>query len=63
MDELVAATLLLYPRYVDPVTGLPCPAEVAVDRLTGTDDDKRDMLVGLRRIQGRVMKRFRSLRR
>src|SRR5205823_881936 len=27
IDELVAATLLLYPRYVDPVTGLPCPAE------------------------------------
>lgn len=33
LDELVAATLLLYPRYLDPVTGLPCPAEVLVERL------------------------------
>ena len=29
IDELVAAALLIYPRYLDPVTGLPCPAEVA----------------------------------
>jgi capsular polysaccharide export protein len=33
LDEVVAATLLLYPRYLDPGTGLPCPAEVLVDRL------------------------------
>jgi capsular polysaccharide export protein len=30
---LIHATLIDYPRYVDPVTGLPCPAEVAVERL------------------------------
>src|SRR5205085_11086441 len=50
IDELVAATLLLYPRYLDPVTGLPCPAEVVVARLC--DDDERDpgMLVGMRRL-------------
>ncbi|OYU74453.1 MAG: hypothetical protein CFE32_17715 [Alphaproteobacteria bacterium PA3] len=34
LDELVAAALLLYPRYLDPVTGLPCPAEVLVERLS-----------------------------
>ncbi len=28
------AALIAYPRYVDPVTGLPCPAEVIVDRLS-----------------------------
>ena len=27
------AALIDYPRYRDPVTGLPCPVEVAVDRL------------------------------
>jgi capsular polysaccharide export protein len=27
------AALIAYPRHVDPVTGLPCPAEVIVDRL------------------------------
>jgi len=33
LDELVAAALILHPRYVDPVTGLPCGPEVAVLRL------------------------------
>ncbi len=30
---LVHATLIDYPRYHDPVSGLPCPVEVAADRL------------------------------
>ena len=30
---LVHATLIDYPRYLDPVTGLPCPVEVVADRL------------------------------
>lgn len=30
---LAHAVLIAYPRYTDPVTGLPCPPEVAVDRL------------------------------
>ena len=30
---LVHATLIDYPRYIDPVTGLPCPVEVVVERL------------------------------
>ena len=33
LDGLVWAALIAYPSYHDPVTGLPCPAEVAVDRL------------------------------
>ena len=32
--ELVHATLIAYPRYHDPVTGLPCPVEIIADRLT-----------------------------
>lgn len=61
VDELVAASLLSYPRYLDPVTGLPCPAEVVVARLC--DDGQRDpgLLVGVRRLQGKFMRRFRSL--
>ena len=62
VEELVAAALLLYPRYLDPVTGLPCPAEVAVHRLTSAGDQS-DLLIMLRRFQGRVMKRLRSMRR
>lgn len=33
LDELVAATLILYPLYRDPVSGLPCGPETALDRL------------------------------
>ena len=33
LQGLIHAALIAYPRYFDPVTGLPCPPEVAVDRL------------------------------
>ncbi len=33
LDELVAAALILYPRYLDPVSGLPCTPELLVERL------------------------------
>ena len=54
LDELVAATLILYPRYLDPVTMLPCPAETLVSRLAGTSASRPGLLVRLRRLQGRL---------
>ncbi len=33
LASLAHAILIAYPRYLDPVTGLPCPPEVAVERL------------------------------
>lgn len=33
LDELVAATLIEYPRYVDPVSGVPCSIEDYLDNL------------------------------
>ncbi|WP_309391476.1 capsular polysaccharide export protein, LipB/KpsS family [Chelatococcus sambhunathii] len=33
LDELVAASLILYPLYCDPVSRLPCGPETALDRL------------------------------
>jgi capsular polysaccharide export protein len=33
LEGLVHAALIDYPRYVDPVTGLPCPVEIVVERL------------------------------
>jgi capsular polysaccharide export protein len=54
LDELVAAALLIYPRYLDPVTGLPCPAEVAVDRLA-TQAIASGLLVSMRRLQGKLL--------
>lgn len=34
LEGLVHATLIDYPRYFDPVSGLPCPVEVAIRRLS-----------------------------
>lgn len=58
IDELVAATLLLYPRYLDPDSGLPCSAEVVVDRLTRRDPGPNGILVHLRRLQGAFRSRL-----
>ena len=54
LGELAAGVLLLYPRYLDPVTGLPCPAEVLLDRLARPDLWPVSPLVRLRRAQGMV---------
>ena len=61
LDELVAATLLLYPRYLDPVTGLPCPVEIVVARLSVPEEGNPGIVVTMRRIQGKFMRRLRSL--
>jgi capsular polysaccharide export protein len=61
LDELVAATLLLYPRYLDPVTGLPCPAEIVVDRLTSSTAPVTSLLVTVRRLQGRIRRQIGKL--
>jgi capsular polysaccharide export protein len=37
LTGLIHAALIAYPRYRDPVTGLPCPVEVVVDRLQHGD--------------------------
>jgi capsular polysaccharide export protein len=61
LDELVAATLLLYPRYLDPITGLPCPAEVVVSRLSAVEQRDPGLIVTMRRFQGKFMRRLRTL--
>jgi capsular polysaccharide export protein len=61
LDELVAATLLLYPRYLDPNTGLPCPAEVLVERLAqGAPrmDYRARAVVAFRKMFGRLGRVF-----
>jgi capsular polysaccharide export protein len=52
VDELVAAVLLTYPRYLDPVTNLPCTAEILVMRLIAGVHRQNDALVPLRRLVG-----------
>ncbi|RST32143.1 hypothetical protein HMF7854_05715 [Sphingomonas ginkgonis] len=61
LDELVAATLILYPRYLDPVTRLPCSPEVLVDRLAAAAAPKDGMLVRARRAQGSLKRAAGSL--
>jgi len=61
LDELVAATLLLYPRYLDPVTRLPCPAEVVVRRMAQGQAQISSPLVTLRQWQGRARMALRRL--
>lgn len=61
LDELVAATLLLYPRYLDPDTGLPCPPEVLVERLACSDPRlgaRASALVAFRQVLGQVSRFF-----
>ena len=60
LDELVAGVLILYPRYLDPVTGLPCPPEVLVNRMAGIRAPGRlDWIGPIRRWQGRMLAAFR----
>ena len=62
LDELVAASLLIYPRYLDPVSGLPCPAEIVVERLAKPSSQRAGPLVRLRRMQGRWNRRLAAWR-
>ncbi|MBA4489287.1 capsular polysaccharide biosynthesis protein [Paracoccus sp. S1E-3] len=36
LDALTHAVLIGYPRYVDPISGLPCPPELALERLAAS---------------------------
>ncbi len=54
LPELVAGTLILYPRYLDPDTGLPCPPEVLVARLGRQARPRATLLTRARGIQGRL---------
>lgn len=63
IDELVAATLLQYPRYLDPVTRLPCPAEILVDRIASDKAVVSSPLIALREWQGRIRSSWQRFRR
>ncbi len=56
IDQLVAAALILYPRYLDPVTHLPCSPELMVDRIGGTWTPQTNWLIPLRALQGKLRK-------
>jgi len=52
VEELVAGALILYPRYLDPITRLPCGPEVVIERLNNPELWRPGILVLARRLQG-----------
>ena len=62
LDELVAAAIILYPTYVDPVTRLPCPPEILIQRIARGEDSVAAPLASLRILQGKLKLAFRRLR-
>jgi capsular polysaccharide export protein len=52
LATLIHATLIGYPRYFDPVSGLPCPPEVVLDRLNGGPISQGRTLRVLSKLQG-----------
>jgi capsular polysaccharide export protein len=54
LAELVAATLILYPRYLDPKTGLRCTPEALLDRFASGWRPKIGWLIRARQLQGRI---------
>ncbi|MGX9962099.1 capsular polysaccharide export protein, LipB/KpsS family [Roseomonas sp. F4] len=65
LDELVAGALILYPRCIDPLTRLPCPPEVLLDRMAHPELFPTGRRARLRAAQGfvtRVISRLRGWR-
>lgn len=62
LEELVAGALVLYPRYLDPVTRLPCGPEIIIERLDQPDAWRAGPLVMARRLQGRLARRWSEMR-
>ncbi|HEX3860100.1 MAG TPA: capsular biosynthesis protein [Stellaceae bacterium] len=63
LAELIAGVLILYPRYLDPLTGLPCGPEVIVERLDHPELWRPGPLILARRLQGIAAARLARLRR
>ncbi|WP_447762568.1 capsular polysaccharide export protein, LipB/KpsS family [Sphingopyxis panaciterrae] len=51
LEELVAATLIIYPLYVDPKSGLPCSIEHLLDRLADAKPPSRGRMLLARIIE------------
>jgi capsular polysaccharide export protein len=62
LEELVAGALILYPRYLDPLTRLQCGPEIIIERLDQPAAWRVGPLVLARRLQGRLARRWAALR-
>ncbi len=61
LDALVAGALILAPRYRDPVTKLPCPPEVLVERLADAAPATPTLLTSFRKAMGATRRTLRRL--
>jgi capsular polysaccharide export protein len=52
LEQLVAGALIMYPRYLDPVTRLPCGPETIIERLDHPEAWGAGPVVWMRRMQG-----------
>jgi capsular polysaccharide export protein len=60
LEALIAGVLIVYPRYLDPVTTLPCSPEMLIGRMSDADAHARPgWIIRLRQLQGRLLKRAR----
>jgi capsular polysaccharide export protein len=59
LEELAAGALILYPRYLDPVTRQPCGPEAVIDRLGQRDLWRPSLVVRARRLQGMLVEALR----
>lgn len=58
LDALVAGVLIAYPRYLDPVIGLPCAPEVLIRRMeAGAAHNRLGWVTRLKQVQGRLVRR------
>lgn len=60
LEELAAGVLILYPRYIDPVSRLPCTPEHLISRLVDRDLWAVGLLTRLRQMQGVLMRAVRQ---
>lgn len=58
LAQLVAGALILYPRYLDPLTRLPCGPEIIIERLDCPELWRPGPLVLARRLQGSLARRL-----
>jgi capsular polysaccharide export protein len=58
LEELAAGVLILYPRYLDPQSGLPCGPELLIDRLDQPELWRPSRLMRLRSLQGNLNRRL-----
>ena len=56
--DMVAAVLMVYPRYLDPVTQLPCPPEILMHRLVAGVRKENRVIVSARQWIGMARRRL-----